>query len=90
VSVLLGDETGPGRRAASLAGPGTGTGTAAVGWSALPSPPTGTTALAALGAEVDAFVPSGSRLTVWSTAVGGLAWVRGSSQTVPIQYGSSG
>ncbi len=66
-----------------------GIGYRAVPWVALPAPPDGTAAVAAVGTDTDAFVPSGSQLTVWSTSPGAPSWTRVSRQSVPIQYGSS-
>jgi len=88
VAVLLGTGSGSGsgggtaRRVVSVAGPG-------AGWTTLAAPPNGTSAVAALGSEVDAFVPAGSRLGVWSLTSGSSAWQRAAGLTVPIQYGSS-
>jgi hypothetical protein len=92
VTVLLGTGSGAGsgsgagggaaRRVVSVAGPG-------AGWTTLAAPPSGTSAVAALGSEVDAFVPAGSRLGVWSLTSGSSAWQRVAGLTVPIQYGSS-
>ena len=87
VAVLLGSDSGAQRRVAFVGGPGPAgpPGT----WTELPSPPAGTTAVATVGTDTDAFVPKGSRLTVWSTSPGAGSWTRVASQSVPIQYGSS-
>ena len=50
--------------------------------------PTGTTAVAVVGGETDAFVPSGSHLRVWADEGTG-PWHVIAHVTVPIQYGSS-
>ena len=55
----------------------------------LAHPPAGTTAVAGIGDETDAFVPSGSHLAVWTTSPGATSWVPVARLTVPIQYGSS-
>jgi hypothetical protein len=85
VTVLFGAESGGGRRVEEVDAPGT----TGAGWSSLPVPPSGTAAVAAVGTETDAFVPSGSHLTVWSTTPGAPGWTRVARQSVPIQYGSS-
>jgi hypothetical protein len=87
VTVLLGSDSGSGLRLESVDGPASGT--APSPWVALPAPPDGTAAVAAVGTDTDAFVPSGSQLTVWSTSPGAPSWTRVSRQSVPIQYGSS-
>ena len=51
-------------------------------------PPAGTKAVAVVGDEVDAFVPSGATLRIWASSGGG-PWHLESHLTVPIQYGSS-
>lgn len=61
-------------------------------WQVLPPPPAGTaTVTVGASAPVEAFVGSGTRLTVWSldAAAGGSGWVPGQVLQVPIQYGSS-
>jgi hypothetical protein len=77
----------PGRRAATIAGPGQP-------WRSLPAVPAGTAVLAAgPGGAVDALAVSGSKLTVWRLggAGAGTATIWSAIQTigVPIQYGSS-
>jgi len=91
VTVLLGSATGPQRRIEIADGPAGGTGAGGPGaqWTVLPAPPPGTSAVATVGAESDAFVVSGNRLTVWSLAPGAARWSAPSQQTVPLQYGSS-
>jgi hypothetical protein len=83
VTVLLGADGGGPLRVASIAGPG-------ARWATLATPPAGTTAVAAVGSEVDAFVPSGSHLAVWTSSPGLSGWRRVARLGVPIQYGSSG
>ena len=55
VAVLLASGSGPGLRIGTLAGPGSG-------WVTAGTVPAGTTAVATVGGETDAFVPSGSTL----------------------------
>lgn len=60
-------------------------------WQALPRPPAGTSALAAVAdSEVDALAVDGSTLTVWQLSQIRGSWGRVQSMTVPIQYGSAG
>lgn len=74
----------PGRRAATVAGPGQP-------WRSLPAVPDGTAVLAAgPGGAVDALAASGSKLTVWRLAGAATAWSKVQAINVPIQYGSSG
>ena len=80
-SVLLGADSGSGLEIESTAGPGRA-------WVKAPTPPAGSTAVATVGTETDAFVPSGSRLAVWASSSGG-PWTRVDRLSVPIQYGSS-
>jgi hypothetical protein len=80
VAVLLGSEER--RRIVELDGPGST-------WTGLPTPPRGTSAVAALAGETDAFVPSGDRLRVWAWSPGAASWRRAGTLEVPIQYGSS-
>jgi hypothetical protein len=82
LTVLLGAASGAGLRVESVVGPGQP-------WVETPAPPAGTTAVAAVGTETDAFVPSGSHLTIWTTTAGASAWNRAAHMTIPIQYGSS-
>jgi hypothetical protein len=82
LTVLLGDDSGPGLRVESVAGPDQG-------WVVSPRPPVGTSAVATVGGETDAFVPSRSHLTIWATSPGSTVWSRSAQLTVPIQYGSS-
>jgi hypothetical protein len=82
VTVLLAATDGGGLRVASIAGPG-------AAWTTLSPPPPGTSAVAALGSEVDAFVPAGSHLGVWNLTSGSPTWRRVTSIPVPIQFGSS-
>jgi hypothetical protein len=82
VTVLL--ASGSRRRVERVIGTGGG-----ASWTALPAPPAGTDAVATVGAEVDAFAPSGSRLTVWAWSPTSASWDRNAVITVPIQYGSS-
>jgi len=79
IAVLLG--SGSRRRIVTVAGPG-------AGWVTVPSPPSGTGAVATVGTETDAFVVSGSGLSVWALTPGS-AWSRTQTATVPIPYGSS-
>ena len=81
VTVLL--SSGAARRLVSVAQPGGS-------WATVPTPPTGTSAVAAVGSEFDAFVPAGSHLAVWSLTAGSSAWSLTARLSVPIQYGSSG
>jgi hypothetical protein len=80
VTVLL--ASGSRRQIEEVAGGGSA-------WTTLPSPPAGTDAVATVGTETDAFVPSGSRLAVWAWSPTSSAWRRTALITVPIQYGSS-
>lgn len=73
----------PGRRAATIAGPGQP-------WRSLPAVPPGTAVLAAGPAgAVDALAVSGSELTVWRLGEAATAWSKIQTIGVPIQYGSS-
>ena len=81
VTVLVG--SGASRRVETTDGPGQP-------WVQLASVPDGTTAVATIGNETEAFVPSGTSLTVWSTTSGATSWTRVGRQSVPLQYGSSG
>ncbi len=85
-TVLLGARSGRGLRIEGTDAPAGGS---AGTWSPASPPPTGTTAVAAVGTETDAFVPSGSHLTVWTTSSGVPGWTRAAGLAVPIQYGSS-
>jgi len=79
-AVLL--ASGTARRIEEVGAPG-------AAWATLPDVPAGTGAIAAVGAETDAFVASGSQLTVWAWTPATGGWRRQASITVPIQYGSS-
>ncbi len=79
VAVLAG--TGSSQQVAEIAGPGRP-------WTALPTPPAGTLAVAVAGSETDAFVVDNSVLTVWEST-DGHAWTRSATVTVPVPYGSS-
>lgn len=68
-------------RLTTVAGPGQA-------WSSPGPPPAGTSAVAMVGDEVDAFVPAGATLRIWA-ATGNGPWHVTSDVTVPIQYGSS-
>ena len=81
VTVLVG--SGASRRVETTDGPGQP-------WVRLATAPTGTTAVATVGNVTDAFVPSGTSLTVWSTTSGATSWTRVGRQSVPLPYGSSG
>ena len=73
----------PGRRAATVAGPGQP-------WRSLPAVPAGTAVLAAgPGGAVDALAISGSTLTVWRLAGAATAWSKIQTIDVPVQLGSS-
>jgi hypothetical protein len=73
----------PGRRAATIAGPGQP-------WRSLPAVPAGTVVLAAgPGGAVDALAVSGSNLTVWRLTGAAVVWSKVQKIGVPIQYGSS-
>ncbi len=80
VTALL--ASGRRRQLATIGGPGGS-------WVTLPTPPPGTGAVAAVGPETDAFVVSGSKLTVWTLGAGSARWTRSSTITVPVPYGSS-
>jgi hypothetical protein len=80
-AVLLG--LGTGRRVEMVAGPG-------APWTTLPPAPRGASGVATDGAEVDAFVVTGSHLAVWAWTAGATSWTRTGSITVPVPYGSSG
>jgi len=82
LTVLLGADSGTSLRVESVAGPGQS-------WAQTAAPPAGTTAVAMVGAETDAFVPTGSHLVIWTTTTGTAGWSRAAQMTVPIQYGSS-
>jgi hypothetical protein len=74
----------PGRRAATISGPGQP-------WHSLPAVPAGTAVLAAgPGGAVDALAVSGGKLTVWRLAAAAAGWSTTQTINVPIQYGSSG
>ena len=81
LAVLLGSASSGGLRLTGVAGPGQP-------WVPYATPPAGTTAVALVGDEADAFVPAGSTLHVWSAAGTG-PWHQMDRLTVPIQYGSS-
>jgi hypothetical protein len=80
LAVLLG--SGVARRVEVIAGPG-------ASWTTLPSAPRGASGVATDGAEVDAFVVTGSHLAVWAWTAGATGWRRTASITVPVPYGSS-
>ncbi len=80
MTVLLG--AGADRRLVAVGGPNGS-------WVTLPTPPPGTGAVATVGAETDAFVVSGSNLTVWVLPSGSTRWTRSARIAVPIPYGSS-
>jgi hypothetical protein len=79
-TVLLG--SGAHRKIEEIAGPGQP-------WTAVPAVPPGTGAVAVVGSQTDAFVASGTNLTVLSLAAGSTRWQRAASLYVPLQYGSS-
>ena len=81
LAVLLRGPSASDVRLTTVAGPGQA-------WSSPGPPPAGTSAVAMVGDEVDAFVPSGADLRIWA-ATGGGPWHVTSDLTVPIQYGSS-
>jgi len=81
LAVLLGSRSSSALRLTGVSGPGQP-------WVSFTTPPSGTTDVALVGGEVDAFVPSGSNLHVWS-ATGTGSWHEMDRLTVPIQYGSS-
>lgn len=65
-------------------------------WTALPTPPTGTVALAPSGTAMtagrdalDAFTVNGTALGVYGCSPSGTAWHRVQSSQVPLAYGSS-
>jgi len=58
-------------------------------WSELPSPPANTEAITTLASEIDAFVVSGSRLSIWTLPKGASTWHKAEGVVVPLQYGSS-
>lgn len=69
---------------------GRSSGATASQWSELPAPPAGTATVAfGSSSAVDAFVASGTVLTVWKLASASGRWVAGQVVHVPIQYGSS-
>jgi hypothetical protein len=80
--VVSGGHGGTGR-AESVSGPG-------APWTALPALPRGT-ATVSEGADgvLDALVVATARLVTWQLDPAGVRWIRGSTVTVPIQYGSS-
>ena len=74
----------PGRRAATITGPGQP-------WRSVPAVPAGTAVLAAgPGGAVDALAVSGGKLTVWRLAAAAAGWSKIQTINVPVQYGSSG
>jgi hypothetical protein len=79
-AVLL--ASGAERRVEVVAGPG-------ASWTTLPPAPRGASGVATDGAEVDAFVVTGSHLAVWKWTAGATGWTRTGSLTVPVPYGSS-
>ena len=81
IAVLLGSSSSSSLRVTGVAGPGRP-------WVPYATPPAGTTAVALVGDEVDAFVPASSTLHVWA-ANGTGPWHQVAHLTVPIQYGSS-
>lgn len=80
MTVLLG--AGADRRLVAVGGPNGS-------WVTLPTPPPGTGAVATVGVETDAFVVSGSNLTVWVLPSGSTRWTCSARIAVPIPYGSS-
>ena len=82
LAVLLGSASAGGLRLTGVAGPGQP-------WVPYATPPAGTTSVALVGDEVDAFVPAGPTLHVWAASGTG-PWRQVARLTVPIQYGSSG
>jgi hypothetical protein len=73
----------PGRRAATIAGPGQQ-------WTLLPPVPAKTTVLAAgPDGATDALAVSGDTLTVWRLAPKATVWQKAEAVTVPVQDGSS-
>jgi hypothetical protein len=81
LAVLLGSTSSAALRLTGVSGPGQP-------WQSYATPPAGTTAVALVGDEADAFVPAGSALHVWAAAGTG-PWRQVAHLTVPIQYGSS-
>ncbi len=81
LAVLLRGPTVTDVRLTTVAGPGQA-------WTSPGPPPAGSSAVAMVGDEVDAFVPAGAALRVWA-ATGSGPWHLSSDVTVPIQYGSS-
>jgi hypothetical protein len=59
-------------------------------WITLPPGPAGTAAVVATDSGVDALAVSGARETTWSWTSGSDRWRVGSTERVPIQFGSSG
>ena len=81
LAVLLRGPAASDVRLTTVAGPGGA-------WSSPGPPPAGTSAVATVGDEVDAFVPAGAELRIWA-ATGSGPWHRTADLIVPIQYGSS-
>jgi hypothetical protein len=80
LAVLLG--SGERRRVKVVAGPG-------ASWTTPPPVPRGATGVSTAGAEIDAFVVTGSHLAIWSWTEGAGGWRHSASITVPVPYGSS-
>ena len=59
-------------------------------WITLPPGPSGTATAVATDSGVDALAVSGGRETTWSWSPGSERWMVGSTERVPIQFGSSG
>lgn len=60
------------------------------GWTPLPVPPAGTSAVAPLaGGGLSAIVVHGSSFTDWGLAAGASSWTAGPTTNVPILYGTS-
>jgi hypothetical protein len=79
-AVLLGSDDR--RRVEVIAGPGGS-------WATLPTAPQGASGVSVIGAEVDAFVVTGSRLAIWTWTPGAASWHRTALINVPVPYGSS-
>jgi hypothetical protein len=80
VVVLLG--SGDQHRVEDVTGPG-------APWVTVAKPPPGVDGVSDVGAEIDAFVVTGSRLATWAWTPGSVGWHRTASITVPVPYGSS-
>jgi hypothetical protein len=80
LAVLMG--SGAKRRVEVITGPG-------ASWATLPLAAQNASGVSYVGAEIDTFVVTSSRLTVWAWTSGAAGWRRTAVIHVPVPYGSS-